>query len=698
MKVHVEVGVEPDWWPLEPGAPGRMVGGRERLAIELAQGLAARGHEVSFRGGDCRGGVAAVEVIGTIHALPRVDACVCVDCDPPDDVAARSWIAYSHAAQWPVSGAAHDAYDAVVAVSNYHAALLRRRLDHPRIVPIPAGTVVRPDTVARDRFLYASSPDRGLHRLLAVWPALWSEFRTPLSIAYDLRGVLARRGGHATLLGERLRALVPMLDQEGIIVHGPLDPAALQALQARSRALLYPLDPILPHSELYALSVLDACAAGCPPVLAPVDCFPSEYGGVARLVEPKEATWEPDAWVSAVGNVLDEHDARAAACRDFASRRTWDGFTGAWEALLAECSMLPRPSPPRGAGGQSWLVAVGGLGIGEANLAAWLARAAVAQGHRVHVVVNLQHLAPVVAGPWAVEVDPGLGGIVQNAAAGFDRVVLCSALTCAPVLPGLAALPACPPVASLETGWPDTLPRWPGHEVVDTVLVPLPPATWMAGLAAQGGPFALPPSVSARCRPVGWLPEALQRPGRSPGEPPRVLLYLGVRPAPWLHALAPALGEALEYLRERRGIVARYLVLDDPLDLPPWVERVGLLAPTHFERAVAECDLVVCHVGLGTVSVARAAGVPVLVLAEGNIFGSADRAEGDRVAAALFASGEVELSLGVPPAQTLADRMEAALSAAAPTSCGGAERAVTAIAGLVRSAPSAGWFPPELVP
>jgi hypothetical protein len=336
VRVHLEVAVAPDWRPLVPRS-GRMVGGTEALAFRLATLLAADGHDVSFRGGGEAGVYRAVHLLADDEDPPLVDRWIAVNAERADAAGDARRVFWSHAAQLPVRG---DDWDEIVGVSGYHAGLLEARLGRP-VTANPAGVEPGPAPAAQDRFLYASSPDRGLHRLLAAWPAIWARWRRPLSITYELRAVLARRDNQPGPLGERLRQVAGMLDQPGVVVHGALDQTALAALRARSLALLYPLDPVLPHSELYALSVLEACAAGVPPILAATDCFPKEYTAAACFVN----SFDADAWVSAIDEVLSDRGAWSGKARAHAARRTWAAWEATWHAILLREVRQPRAEP-----------------------------------------------------------------------------------------------------------------------------------------------------------------------------------------------------------------------------------------------------------------------------------------------------------------------------------------------------------------
>lgn len=618
-----------------------MLGGTERLGLRLAGELSRLGHEATLRGGAAGGTHDGVRFVPTTEVVGTVDAVVCVQTEPPPDVCAAVRIAWSHAAQWPLVAE----WDAIVVSSRYHAEVLRSRLPGVPVDVISPGIDSAPETdCPRDRFLYASSPDRGLHRLLALWPTLWREFGVPLSIAYDARAVFARYRGGQSALSVRLREVEAGINQPGVVVHGALTDAQLGQLRARSLALLYPLDPVLPHSELLSLAVREACAAGCPPILAPVDAFPSEYGGVARLVEPGGACYDAAAWVAAIREVLGDQLERSAAARVFAAAHGWDTWVDGWRAVLTR-----RPQRPRSVvqARQEWIIVVGGERPADSALAHELAVAAAERGHGLHIFAREGADIELLDGPWRLEPAASLGSIIAAVATGADRIVLCTGRNLHSLLDALANLPRLPPVVSLDGSPPEWLDHLPGAVVVRLALVAWPQRALECALDGPSPLFRLSPGARARVRAVGWLPPSPNRDRQQD------------------HGCSDIAPDGAAELAALAAFT-----------------QVGLLSGSVCGGGPSLSGILVCRPEDSALGHARANGTPVSVLAPGHAFGTEPYCEADRMAQALFLSGEVEIIHEDLPAEGRARGVRLALRQTVAPSGDGAVVAVQLVESL----------------
>jgi len=636
-----------------------MRGGTEELALRLASLLDTAGHHVSFKGGGWTGENDGVRFLADDEAPEDCDVLVCVQADPPAINAGRS-IFWSHAAQHPRSAG----WDAVVAVSPYHAKLLRNRLAEVEVIHISPGVDMprARDPAPHDRFIYSSSPDRGLHRLLAVWPALWQRFQIPLSLTYDLRAVLSRHGGHPSLLGERLRLVARLLDQPGVVVHGELDRGQLEDLYGRSAALLYPLDPVILHSELLSLSVLGACAAGLPPLLAPVDCFPSEYGEVAFMVGGSTPAYDAEAWVAAVGKVLVEREGWSERVRQFAAHRTWDAFSSRWSELIEGIQRRParREEPPdRGV----WLLVEAQLAPGEDAVATWIAQAAEERGHRV---VRL-----------SMHDESSTDRVTRAVGTGFDRIVLVGTPPADVVLGLWRQCAPSTPITQVKGLLPTRPSTDRDLEVVDLLVVGLPEEALEVGTAGSPPLIGLPALLRERVRCVGPLPGLLC-------------------------TSEPKLRSEILFVTLGDGDDSREVLALAAAELDISFREIDV---TELPGALPGARLVVTFVRPDTIGLALAASVPLLLVAPGTVFGgraggTPERApDRDRIAQVLVQAGLADIVHRDLAPSVLARAIEAALFAIPPQAGGGgAVRAVSLVEGLERRPPVQTWRPPELRP
>lgn len=344
MRVHLTLGGSRSGHGVEGAPPPDSRGVTSRLAGMLTR----RGHRVTVHddpGGKWNAERAGAPLVGVDE---EVDLLVCIHGDPPPEITARVRVALSMTVDWP-----RDAgWDVVVVASGYHADRLRDRVPGVPTTVIAEGCEVGgPSALLRDRFLYAAPPEWGLHRLLSFWPEIWRRFGVPLSILGDVRAARPHHSVRTDRLADRLRLIEGMLDQPGVVVHGSLTEVRSGQLYARGLALLHPLDPLEADAVLSAATIRRACAAGCPPILAPVDALPSECHGVARFVETSGAVYTAESWIHAIDEVLDTHARRVAAARNHALGFPWDGWATEWERLLTRAPHKRKPSVlhPQGA-------------------------------------------------------------------------------------------------------------------------------------------------------------------------------------------------------------------------------------------------------------------------------------------------------------------------------------------------------------
>ena len=157
------------------------------------------------------------------------------------------------------------------------------------------------------RIGYWSSPDRGLHHTLRVWPRVRAACPdAELFVAYEIErlfGFLAdpavsnRSRDRIAEVQDRVRLLQ---NDPRVRFSGAISRTRLIEEQSRCRVQAYPCDGI-GFVEGFCVASLEACAAGVLPILRPVDALPSLYSGVTRWLP--EDTGDPgfdDAFVDEI--------------------------------------------------------------------------------------------------------------------------------------------------------------------------------------------------------------------------------------------------------------------------------------------------------------------------------------------------------------------------------------------------------------
>lgn len=220
------------------------------------------------------------------------------------------------------------------------------KLDH---VPLCVSWELHDEALPRKPWsiAYCSSPDRGLHHLLAAFPQVKEKVPgANLSIYYRLKpwyeNVIATRpldGTHMRWRADQIKSSLEALGEggeRGVTLVGPVSPRRMARELRQTVVMAYPCDPVR-FTEGFSAAVLDACAAGCVPIIAGVDALPEVYWGAAHVIagNPGERT---RAWVEAVSLALTDEgfasevrqNARARA-REFSRARV----AAQWENLFS---------------------------------------------------------------------------------------------------------------------------------------------------------------------------------------------------------------------------------------------------------------------------------------------------------------------------------------------------------------------------
>lgn len=194
--------------------------------------------------------------------------------------------------------------------------------------------------------VYASSPDRGLHHVLAMWPAIRREIPdAELKIFYRIQPWIEHFQGvsedqpRAGAIARRARYIaeaVKRLENHGVTVVGPVPNRQMMHELSSSRMLLYPCDTVA-YTEGFGCSVLDAAAAGCVPLVSNRDALGSVHYPGAIVVDASPGE-ERVVWIHEAVKVLKQD----AIPQDWTERMTTHAMrhrreviTDQWEKLLS---------------------------------------------------------------------------------------------------------------------------------------------------------------------------------------------------------------------------------------------------------------------------------------------------------------------------------------------------------------------------
>lgn len=233
-----------------------------------------------------------------------------------------------------------SAWTKVLGVSAWHAAYLSQLYGRASIGYVPNGIeLARFDKQVKRvpfRCVYTSSPDRGLERLLDLWPRVIEQEPTAeLHIAYgweNIDKVVAM--GHQHLGAFKQYMIHKMEKLPGVKWLGRLPQDKLAELYLSSTAWLYPADFL----EVFCIGAVEAMAAGCVVVTSGVGALPETVGDGGLVVTGNVYTraWR-DYYTHIARGVIHTPNIRAEymkAGRLRAEQLTWDNAYLHWKGVV----------------------------------------------------------------------------------------------------------------------------------------------------------------------------------------------------------------------------------------------------------------------------------------------------------------------------------------------------------------------------
>lgn len=355
---------ESPWGEIDDSAMDKGLGGRETALVYLATEWALAGHDVyAFVP---RSNIDIIEsemTAGKVRWIPNQYTVEVTEAVQPDlfvsweNVEVLKALENYHGIRAIEMQVAHlnsdvpvaDVTDYVCVLSEWAGDFFRtcHDIEPERVKVFPNGVLMDrfenlsqpvaqiPGTEDKYNFIYSSSPDRGLHHLLRMWPQIQdmmgSEFGNyaQLHVCYGVENfVNASRWSHRED-GIRALDIERLLDQEGIIYHGKIGQDKLAALMAECDLMLYPADTMSP-TETGCISIVEALASGTPVVTTDCDCIGPDYAHITTQTPLPLLSY--DGYIAALLDTLDPEDyqARVEAGIEFAYTRDWSVIAQQW--------------------------------------------------------------------------------------------------------------------------------------------------------------------------------------------------------------------------------------------------------------------------------------------------------------------------------------------------------------------------------
>ena len=193
------------------------------------------------------------------------------------------------------------------------------------------------------RVIYASSPDRGLHHLLDIWPRIKDAVpEAHLKIFYDVDTYLKSMLSHTTLVNDptwmefynRAKSISKNLDKLtllGIEKIGSTSREQMAKEMSEAKVLAYPCDPIM-WTEGFSVTTMEACASGTIPVISTADALGFIYAKyVPHVFMPLK--WQLNDYANLVIKALRD-EVHCPDTAELAEKHRWSRLANKLEAIL----------------------------------------------------------------------------------------------------------------------------------------------------------------------------------------------------------------------------------------------------------------------------------------------------------------------------------------------------------------------------
>jgi len=247
-----------------------------------------------------------------------------------------------------------DAPDAIFGLTNWHANHLHRLygIDTKKLHVVPNGIEIdlykdwnKQEDVNGDlRFIWSSSPDRGLGNLIGLWPIIKEWYPTSrLDIFYGwtlIDKMIERRDPRAGVfmyLKKQILGNIEALGGEegGIYQHGRVSNQELSEWQLKAHVWPYPTE----FMETFCITAVECQAAGVIPVASKLAALTETVACEELLVDgwPGNNDYQT-RWMKTLESVVESTEERQKELvdigRSHAEVFTWDNTYGKWHDIL----------------------------------------------------------------------------------------------------------------------------------------------------------------------------------------------------------------------------------------------------------------------------------------------------------------------------------------------------------------------------
>jgi UDP-glucuronate decarboxylase len=234
--------------------------------------------------------------------------------------------------------------DVATSPSPHHQKYLETLASFPRweILPNGCDPSIYEQGLPRSRsIVYASSPDRGLHWVLELFPRLKRQVPdVQCHVYYDYRpgiGEMYERCGEPEL-ARRFRyidAVMPKLAARGVQHHKSVSREQMAKVLSTSRLLAYPCDTVR-YTEGFSCTTLEAAVAGCLPVIVGTDALSEIYSDRIPVIAPPYEAHRQEYFDALVKYLTDDaaYEAAQEKARGLGKMYDWSAVGERLQSIL----------------------------------------------------------------------------------------------------------------------------------------------------------------------------------------------------------------------------------------------------------------------------------------------------------------------------------------------------------------------------